>query len=249
MDMKAARITNTKRISIKRIQCNEFELHEKKRGIKVLRESIAKKGLLVPITVRYEGDHYIIVDGIKRFAAWKEEYPDQPIFCTVLSYEADGASTSDGEVPEEQMKQDAFTINLARAKVPKKQVEAYVKELHSQGMGYKAIAQCIGYKKSGVQKIVERIKAQKDGDGSAPPLTTSKTIGTIKRVRTMLKNLSEALILENESDKSLFRNIEDFLKVHEELLQEEKDKEKPPVQDTPKDTTATDTTENQPSQE
>ena len=123
------------------------------------------------------------------------------------------------------------------AKVPKKQVEAYVAELHSRGMGYETIAQCIGYRKSGVQKIVQRIEARKDGDGSAPAPAKNKTIGTLKRTRTMLQKLSKSLGLTDESDKELFRSIDEFLKTHEELLQEGLAKENPPAQDVSEEST------------
>jgi hypothetical protein len=81
----------------------------------------------------------------------KKVFPDQQIPCTILIYNpSDRARGADTENFKDQMFCDAYTMNLARAKVPTKIVESFVWKLHQSGIGYETIARYIGYKKSNV---------------------------------------------------------------------------------------------------
>lgn len=239
------RVKKIKRIPLSRLKLNEFDLHEKKRGIKVFQRSIREMGLLDPITVIPEGNQYVVIDGIRRLLAWEKLYPDLPISCNILeSSSATETQTAPSENDAEQTKLDAYALNLARAKVPTTKMEAMVWEMHERGKGYETIANCFGYKKSGIQKMIHRLK-EKKGMLSLPVPAKKQTISNIRNVRKRLQNLAKELNVDNDADKKLFLDIEDWLKAQEDLMQDEMASETASEQD---NTVDADTAEDQPQQ-
>ena len=209
-----------KLIEIETIVCPKDLPMHRKGSSKLLRESIRTSGLLTPIIVRQMGSGYVLIDGARRLAAWEKECPGQPIPSIVVVYKhSDRTQGTNFESLQEQRQCDALTINLARAKVPTKIVEEFVWKLQQKGMGYEAIASSIGYQESGVQKMIQRMKAKSEGE-PAPTVHSRATISKIKRTRTMLRNIAKELELKDEADLQLFRQLQDFLQVHEELLVE-----------------------------
>ena len=88
---------------------------------------------------------------------------------------------------------------------------------------------------------MNRLKNSDSENKKDPAVKVS--IREIKRTRTMLQKLSKSLGLTDESDKELFRHIDEFLKTHEELLQEGLAKENPPAQDASEESTIQETSE------
>lgn len=233
--LNANRIEKMKLIPLKKLKLNDLALHKKKKGIKAFQASLKEVGLLDPITVRHESNEYLVVDGVRRLAAWEKVFPDQPIPCNILNDSSDNEEhSSEGKDSAEQMKLDAYTINLARAKVPTENVEELVWEMHKKEIGYETIANCFGYKKAGIQKMINRLKI-KHGEAistSTSVPTKKQTLNKIKRVRTQLENLSNELDVSNEDDKKLFDEIGKLLQAHADIIQEEVDKETSPAQET-----------------
>ena len=159
--------------------------------------------------------------------AWREEYPDQPIPAILLNYPTEMVDEKEGQLRKMEMaKCDAYTANTIRLKLPKKKVEEYVLELHEKGMGYKAIADCIGYKKSGVQKIISRLESRNQEPVYVANTSKKKTVNKIKRIRTSLCNLFNDLEYATDGDKELFQRIDNLLREHEDAYSEELEKEK-----------------------
>ena len=246
--LNANRIEKMKLIPLKKLKLNDLELHKKAKGIKAFQESLKITGLLDPITVRHEGNKYLVVDGVRRLLAWENVFPNQPIPCNILNDSSDNEEcSSEGIDSAEQMKLDAYTINLARAKVPTKKVEEVVWEMHKKGIGYETIANCFGYKKAGIQKMINRLKI-KHGEAiststSSSVPTKKQTLNKINRVRTQLENLSNELDVSNEDDKKLFDEIGKLLKAHADIIREEMDNETSPAQDATDESAVADTTE------
>ena len=210
-------ITDTRKIDLESIiTVPGLHMHSNTKSCKILQESIKENGLLTPIVARQMGSKFLLLDGAKRLAAWKKVFPDQQIPCTILIYEpSDRERGADTENFKDQMFCDAYTMNLAWAKVPTKIVESFVWKLHQSGIGYETIARYIGYKKSGIQKMIQRRKSEASCDGT---IQEKRTLSKIKRARTLIRNIFHELNGE-EDFPDLLDNIEAFLQMHEEHLQ------------------------------
>ena len=216
---------------------------EKEDADTVLWESLKLNGMMDPIKVRAMTKHkFLLLDGWKRLKFHKALFPNIPIRAQVKVSEAFQSDGIDDKVTEQDLC-DAATYNLVREKVPVRIVEGIVSQLYGKEWGYERIARAIGYTKAGVQKIVNRLKNSDSENKKDPAVKVS--IREIKRTRTMLQKLSKSLGLTDESDKELFRHIDEFLKTHEELLQEGLAKENPPAQDASEESAAQETSEEQ----
>lgn len=195
---------------------SDLMIHKVKSGLKVLTENIMANGLLVPLTVGMLGGKFILIDGFKRLEVWKKLYPDKPIPCTILDY-CQITTVDDMNLCGQQF-YDKFSINLARSKVPTKQIEKFVVKLHDAGMGYEAIARCIGYKKSGVQGIIRRMK-EKEFETAEANADKKKLLSQIKRVKALWNKLTDQLNAQQENYVPLLQQVNDFLMMHEELIE------------------------------
>jgi len=114
-----------------------------------LKASIRSVGLLQPITVYKDGDNYVCVIGHRRLRAYKELYQEEPHkYHSIKSIVTDNANVIVRQLIENVQRSDLKQIELYKA----------LKELKSQGLNYKQIAQVIGKTEGYVKNLFSGIK-------------------------------------------------------------------------------------------
>ncbi len=215
-------IYNTVNVDINDILCPaDMRMHHKGND-KMLMSSIRNHGLLLPIIVKQLKGSYVLIDGFRRMSAWKMLYPNEPVPCIVIGQKPDDKRFKLAEECDvEQCKYDAFNVNIVRNKVPKIILENFVWLLHKEGDGYGTIADLIGYKKAGVQKMIDRIKRRNGEDVADKDEANKNMVSRIRRTRTLLKNIRKDLMAITEEERKMFDAIDTCLKENEEFFQEE----------------------------
>lgn len=220
-----SKISEIKLTSIKII--DDYKTHgSNKKFLKQLESSIRYHGLLNPLIVKEEktlnDKHFILIDGLQRLRVWQSLNMGEEIPCIIIKewkdYKGNDNYLNDEIVPDsEEEKQSgiknayaSFSINLSRSKVSNDELEAIVSKLQGQGFGYASIAQRIGYTKSGVQKVIKRIK-EKQEDKSIDD-EKKNVIKQIKKIHTSLTNLTDRIGNHNNHEllKNAIKLIEDF---------------------------------------
>jgi len=114
-----------------------------------LKASIRSVGLLQPITVYKDGDGYVCVIGHRRLRAYKELYQEEPNkYHSIKAIVTDNANVIVRQLIENVQRSDLKQIELYKA----------LKELKSQGLNYKQIAQVIGKSEGYIKNLFSGIK-------------------------------------------------------------------------------------------
>ncbi len=219
-------IYRTGMIDVKEIQCSdELRMHFQKDDVgnvedanTILSESLSTHGMIDPIKVRMmKKDSYLLLDGLKRLTIHKKLHPNKPICCSIKMSQC----VRDGGIEDtitDQDFSDAATYNLAREKVPHRIVEEIVSKFQKKEWGYERIARAIGYSKSGVQKIVNRLK-KKENKSESAEVTAHISVKELRRTRTMLNKVRDLFNKELPEDVDLaLMTIDDFLNCQEQKL-------------------------------
>lgn len=162
----------------------------------VLEESMKYNGCLSPLIVYKweEGGKLVVIDGVRRLRiANKLGLEKLPYFLvtpfTLNSYKTFNGEDSDDDCSEQddeksiEVKADyaKWSVNLTNGKINREELVSVVKMFKEQGFGYGAIAQRIGYSRSGVKKILESVEKE----------TESKKQS--KKFKSLIRNLDKIL--------------------------------------------------------
>ena len=137
---------------------------------KILEKSMKFNGCLSPLIVykSEDGEELVVIDGVGRLRiANKLGLERLPYFLvtpeTLHSYKTFNGEDSDDDCSEQEYEKAMevksgyvkWSINLTNGKVNREELVSAVKILKEKGFGYGAIAQRIGYSRSGVKKILD----------------------------------------------------------------------------------------------
>ena len=95
------------------IRRSPYQVRAEEPADPALAQSIAVHGLLNPVTVRPDpdGEHYELIAGHRRLAAWRAARPDEPVPAIVL--DADDLAAEDLLVAENLIRQDLCAMEVA----------------------------------------------------------------------------------------------------------------------------------------
>lgn len=196
MEIKLVPIGNIN--PMKRFSPHPRDIH----GLHRLADSMRCHGMKLPLIVRKEDQEYRLIDGHQRLRVWEYLNLGEKIPCIIVEANPQPDASSillltNAEAPSpkehKQVVFDLYTtmaVNLVRSKVDKNVLKSIVKYLHNEiGLGYGTIAQRIGYSKAGVQRMLKRMKAEKD----CPVEDSSVPAHSLRRLKTELKRLRETV--------------------------------------------------------
>ena len=140
----------------------------------VLEKSMKYNGCLSPLIVyKWEEDKLVVIDGVRRLRiANKLGLESLPYFLvtpeTLKSYKTFNGEDSEDDRSEQEDEKAMdvksgyakWSINLTNGKINRDELVSVVKLLREKKMGYGAIAQRIGYSRSGVKKILESVEKE-----------------------------------------------------------------------------------------
>ena len=142
----------------------------------VLEESMKYNGCLSPLIVckSKDGEKLEVIDGVRRLKiANKLRLERLPYFLVTLetlhSYKTFNGEDSEDDCSEQEDEKTIevkavhakWSVNLTKGKIDREALVALVKWLREEkGFGYGAIAQRIGYSRSGVKKILESVEKE-----------------------------------------------------------------------------------------
>lgn len=129
-------------------------------GIDDLSASIQENGLLQPILalqVSCEPPRYQVLDGWRRIFVFKM-LGKATIRALVTEAILWGNDSQLNRESKSGYRSLILTPNLARRRADTKAIEEAVAFLHQEGLGYKKIAERLGYTKAGVQKVIRHLK-------------------------------------------------------------------------------------------
>ena len=190
---------------------------------KTLKESIKYNGILTPLIVtRYGSDEYKVIDGVRRLKIAKELGLESiPYYLKTEDdfkpYKSANGKDSDNDRSDSEdehsieVKADyaKWSINLANGKINHEELVSMVKQLREKGMGYGAIAQRIGYSRSGVRKIIASFEKSSDKSSDSESEKKSKRF---KSLVTTLDNIKKSIPDNQHNYIRAFDMVKEYLR-------------------------------------
>lgn len=175
----------------------------------VLEESMKYNGCLSPLIVYKweEEDKLVVIDGLRRLRiANKIGLEKLPYFLvtpsTLKSYNTFNGEDSDDDCSEQEDEKALdvksgyikWSVNLTNGKINREELVSVVKMLREKGFGYGAIAQRIGYSRSGVKKILE--SSNKGAEGKKQGRRLKSLINSLDKILNDIPKDSKAQYAE-----------------------------------------------------
>lgn len=200
----------------------KFQLHsEAESELDALAESICCYGMHFPLLVRQNTQGYILIDGHKRFYVWNRFDLGACIPCIILPQKNELILRSVHPMTDSEKTLDiqnlyiSLAVNMVRTKVDKNILREIVRYLHNEvHLGYKTIAHRIGYSKSGVQRMLNRMEDEK----TCSYATNFPPQHSLKRLRTELKKLETTIPSELDKAEDVIEAIKCVHEYIESLL-------------------------------
>jgi len=202
-------------------ESNEVHVKNSKTD-KTLEESIKYNGIHSPIIVRrLEGEKYLVIDGVRRLKIakklgiesipyWVKSENDFKPYKTANGKDSDNdRSDTEDEYPLEVKADYAkWSINLANGKINHEELVSMIKQLREKDMGYGAIAQRIGYSRSGVRKIIASFEKSSDKSSDSEAEKKSKRF---KSLVTSLDNIKKSIPNNQQNYVRAFDMVKEYL--------------------------------------
>lgn len=186
---------------------------------KVLENSMRYLGCVSPLLIRRTKDDdetYEVIDGVRRLKIAQkiglEKLPchlvtekDFKVYKVVKNTDNDYFDREIEKSFDVKSEYTDWTVNLTKGKINLDRLKILVKRLKDSGLGYGAIAQRIGYSRSGVKKLLET-------SGKEPQNADfQKQKRSLKVLVTKLEHIRKDISTEQKDYRKAFGSVIEYL--------------------------------------